>query len=263
MDHYRFREALASRSDGYFELLATAAGDPEATKRTHEGLTGGALTAGAHGPAVAPSLVAERVEALSVASAGRLGALSEGWPAGEDRGPFIDAAWRTALRHLQHLGGAAAERAEALRRQPSLQAEAVRVWGPAAPPPVLEWEDLGAGPSTLDRYRGLAWAPLAEASLTAEDLSAVTPLALRALRGRTTVLDASARAALRKACADLPTDPAEAALWLETSEDVGVLGDIELNQVRDRLILRLGGSAEARNLIPVAYVVLRRGWRVP
>ena len=134
-----FRDALRRRSDGYWELLATAAGAPEAVERTVRGLTAQELDRGAHGLALAPSLVEERVEALAAHDVGRLVELAREWtaPSAMDDHPWWQAAWRTSLRHLKDAGAISRQDVEA----PWLEGEVAVLWD--EPAESLSWREIG------------------------------------------------------------------------------------------------------------------------
>jgi len=257
---------MASRKDAYFELLATAAGETSARERTVGALRAAVLEEGGEGDAVAPSVVEGRIEALSVSDIEGLRSLSEGWGPAWDGGPFLEAAWRTALRHLEDRS-----KANPADLDPGavLGAEADRVWGPRAVPDGFRWSDVGAAPRPLAHFRELSWAPLVDRSLSRSDLAKTPPLALRALRGRASVLDDSARAFLRDRCEDLPGDPVEATLVVETSLELdlldvrGPLDDRSMSRLRAQVASRMDGLEDARELIPLAYLLLRPGWQSP
>jgi hypothetical protein len=120
------RAALSKRFDGYWELVATAAGHAASTARTEEGLSAKALAQGAIGPAHAPSLVSERVEALAAFSPQALARLAGGWIRPRDMGenPWWTAAWTSSLRHLKALEVIERRQVEA----PALSKEIALLW---------------------------------------------------------------------------------------------------------------------------------------
>jgi hypothetical protein len=106
-----------SRRDSYWEFIATAAGDPQAVAITVHGLTREELDRGAHGDAIAPSIVRERVEALAAWNPARLAELASRWrkPAECIGDPYHEAAWSAAERHLSTAKAAPAPRDPAER----------------------------------------------------------------------------------------------------------------------------------------------------
>lgn len=91
------RSLLRHRYDGRWELLATAAGNPDAVARTCDMLSCAVLDDFVH-----PDwLIEERVEALSAFDSSVLSSLAQAWPKPvETASPLIRWAWRAGLRHL-------------------------------------------------------------------------------------------------------------------------------------------------------------------
>src|SRR6185295_4621047 len=113
----RLRTFVLDRHDGFWELLATAAGHPVAIAKSERGLSAEALGQCFNGPAGSPSIVQARVEAIAAFNVGVLAELAGTWrsPKGltadfdDVANDFWASAWCSALRHLSRIG--AVERA--------------------------------------------------------------------------------------------------------------------------------------------------------
>jgi len=125
--------ALArQRTEGPWELLATAAGNPDAIQKSCAMLSGAVLDDFFH-----PDwMVEERVEAVCAFDPTVLAALAREWPNPvKSASPFIRTAWRVGLRHLLPI--------MPLNREdlavPELVEEASVLWQPDAAAPIT-WD---------------------------------------------------------------------------------------------------------------------------
>jgi hypothetical protein len=185
------RRALAVRGDGYWELLATAAGAPSSIARTEKALSADVLRLGAQGPAEAPSVVRERVDALCAWDPGILARLATTWlePRDINDDPWWTAAWSAGLRHLKTLGVIDRNRADVA----ALAAEVALLWGdhPNQEISWRRWAEATKGRLSAS-IREMAQARIVEDNLTGVDIEGAPLSMLRLLRGRTHLLDASA-----------------------------------------------------------------------
>jgi hypothetical protein len=255
------RVALSQRQDEYWELLATAAGVPESVARTEHGLCAEALSQGPRGPAIAPSLVMERVEALSAFSPDRLARLASEWvpPREIDDDPWWTTAWTAGLRHLDAVGAISRARAET----PALAKECALIWGNPSPPEIswrLFAETLQTDLSRYDTCRLVGRARIIESTISDHDLRAVPWEMLRLLRGRITLLDPAARTLIHERARTWATrDPLEAALVAEICGDIS---SQDFDCIRQEVIDAIPSVSDARTLIPLAYVLLG-SWHTP
>ena len=254
-----------ARDDGYWELLATALGHPEALMRTRQGLNAAEIEKGAMGLALAPSLIRERVEALAAYDPVLLVELSKGWlrPHAIGGADWWIAAWEPALRHLAACGAIDAHAID----EESLARERNLLW-PRVAAEACSWRELltavgpAAGGLRGDTLRRLAHCELSNIRLGAAEVEAAPPPMLRLLRGRWELLDESARASIsRLARAQLAGDgdPFEAAIVVEAALACATL---PLEWARQALAARLHSAHDPRELIPLFYV-LAGNWRVP
>jgi hypothetical protein len=255
------RAALSDRNDSYWELLATAAGDAESIERTETGLRVEALTQGAGGPAVAPSIVSERVEALAAFNPARIVKLATKWQAPKQIGdnPWWHAAWLTSLRHLRAQG--AIERGQV--DCPALFAETALLWDEPFEREI-SWrrfsEELKSSKLRYEICRSAARGEIAEKSLSARDLEDVPWQMLRLLRGRARLLDQSAVDLLIDRARNWTNrDPLEMALVAEICAD---LSPTTNGWMAEEMISIIPSTSDPRDLTPIAYTLLG-GWHPP
>jgi hypothetical protein len=252
---------LSARSDGSWELLAAPAGSTDALAEVLRGLSRTELDRGALGLALAPSIVRDRVEAVASRDHRLLADLAATWARPVEIGDhqWWLAAWGSSIRHLQELGAITRDEVDV----PELAPEVELVWG-ESPRAAISWRRFAAEKRArfvpYDSIRAAGNAEIEEDTLTAADLEGTSPLLLRALRGRSSRLDDSARAALA-AWADeaLDRDPFEAALILELCDELSLA---VAETVRERLVDRAEHLDDPRAIIPLAYVALGN-WVVP
>jgi len=262
VDLLRLRDALSVRQDGYWELLATAAGAPDAVARILVSLSREQLDKAAFGDWVTPSLVRERVEALAAFDTSKLIELADSWrPLAEiSRDPFWGAAWSTALRHLEW--PEATE--EVVTSVLEFAAEAA-VIPPDRMPYTTSWDELvNAYESRFTPYETVRkWAkiPLSDSSIGIHQIKSAPLLMLRIFRSRERLLDPSARRYLRSAAADvLRLDALEGALLLEI---VRTFDPDAITAARRDLQQFLPQLRDARLIIPLVYVLISPDWIAP
>jgi hypothetical protein len=78
---HELTKLLSGRRDGYWEFVATAVGDETSVNRTMAGISREALASNYDGPAVSPSIVDQRVQALIAYDEQKLVSLSRTWKA--------------------------------------------------------------------------------------------------------------------------------------------------------------------------------------
>ena len=256
------RATLETRSDGYWELLATAAGAYGSVARTEESLSVEALRLGSHGQATAPSIVRERVEALAAWNPLALARLTVGWFEPRDIGddPWWTAAWSTALRHLKSLGPLERDRFDV----PSLAAEVALLWDDGSPRG-FSWRQLvspAVTPLSFESARALASARMMETTLSKNDLITCPLSMLRLLRGRANLLDISAiDHVIARARSWQDQDPLESALALEVCQEASVEEDV-IDCIRMDVIEHVSAIRDPRHMLPFVYVLLGE-WKVP
>jgi hypothetical protein len=112
MRESEMRQFMARRSDGPWELLATAVDDPHSMRRSRQCLSREEIQQGAAGLAISPAIIDDRIQAVAACGATRVAALVQDWhPAQQlaDANPmaaetdFWTAAWLSALRFLPAL----------------------------------------------------------------------------------------------------------------------------------------------------------------
>ncbi len=262
LDVQRLREALSSRDDSYWELLAAAVGSRQAVKRLQSALSREQLDLGAEGNAIAPSFVRERVEALAAYDSRPLIEIARSWrPPYELSGsPFWVAAWSVALRHLKEHNAINWINTN----EPELDSEAAILW-PTQEIGPRSWSEFVDGYrahfTPYNRIRLWANTRLLDTSISARQIEELPVLVLRIMRGREHILDQSARHYLRSVADNLVSlDPLEAAILLEilSKFDPGVT-----IRARDELVARLHSLQDARAVIPLAYVLVSQHWRTP
>jgi hypothetical protein len=277
-----------SRHDGFWELLATAAGQPASIAKSTGGLSAEALDACFDGPAVSPSIVQARVEAVAALDVGMLVALARAWrrprelraDLGEVTTDFWASAWCAAMRHLHRQG--AITRADVASELYMTEREAAVVFCPE-PRPKVRWADVVAQISRgeLD-YRGarhLDCGGLVESRIGAGDLiplfehdrSAVRLSAFRILRSRTHLIDEGARNLLSQQLwkgwqepFDLANDKSGELRDLQILTELGVeCGLAIVEPVATRMAELLERQASPDLAAPLAYVLLGTGWQSP
>ena len=256
------RRNLSTRKDAYWELIATAAGDEESLEKTLVGLSSAQLDKGGSGLAVSPSIVRDRVEALSVSGLEQLLAIVCDWrnPSTINGDPFWVACWQTALRHLVTSG---AVDLNETRRVPELRKES-DLLSTITSNARLSWAELRRRSEgimvTTDIIRDWSRFSLTDKVLTREDIKSTPTLLLRVLRDKPVILNRSAQDWILGLCDDLlGHDPYEAAIMLE----IGRGYDPELEIRLARLFLdKLPAIHEPRDLIPLVYMCINRQWLV-
>ncbi len=285
MEQERLQRLMGSRSDGHWELFATAVGNGTSVRRTLEGLSSVALVANVGGPAISPSIVEQRVQALAAFDTQRLADLSREWKDPSELSldlmdasvDFWTSAWRSSLRFLV-LGGEV-PKLEGLLPLPLeiekdvlLEAEELEL---------NTWDDLThhvrdtatySDLRALDRAKVSVDRPVTRARLV-EFLGGESPSTealerLRVLQHRTVFLDSSAQDYLGK----LLLSEWEAAEELDNTGALTILMDVALecsnaNGLRPRLVRaltqRLRASVEPARWAPFAYLLAGTNWRCP
>jgi hypothetical protein len=282
MANNELRSLLCSRTDGYWELLATAGGHEDALSKTMKGLTDSALKAGTRGPALSPNLVDHRIQALAAHDPRTIEVLAGTWEPPEpvtqtllsSANDFRTAAWCASLRFLHELGFRR-PRAEGVALE--LQEEIEVVFG------ARKYLDIDAAihvalmPTT--RYVDLRQIILADAGAATVDLRVIQHLLgdgphsgsalerLRIFRDAPQALSLAALQHLDKLLIDL---------W-PTQLDLGHIGGL-LNlmsvvlshpqrsaETYSHLIDRLRGELESSenpiHLLPFAYLLADTKWK--
>lgn len=284
MNNTEFREFLARRHDGFWELLATSAGNAASVSKTIAGLQGAAFADGHRGPARTFSLVEQRIDALGAYQPSLIVELAAAWkrpaalgsdPMDEERDLLI-AAWASAIRYLAPV---AAVTVDELRTGiPAIRDEADVFFGPLELIPT-SWSDLVA----MFARGYLGWHKLRQLDRVKLNLGSVTPTrldellhiegsgpqglgCLRVLRGRETSLTADAATWL---CSHLEHDAAtnpkvasEAGFCIAAEIALCVRPQLRetLTRVAADAISSSGRPAEHARL---AYVLLGTGWQTP
>lgn len=256
------REMMSQRDDGYWELLATAAGCGESVEKTRSGLTAKALASEPEGPAVGMHIVMYRVEALAAHDVSELVSLSREWrrPSEIDPDTWWSAAWYSSLRHLERRGAVVPSEAQV----PWLIREARAIWGNVDASSV-SWRALAGELKTrwcdLAEIRALAHRPLEEPSLDARDVEAAPRTMLRLLRGRGELLSQDARALLlehaRKSLVEGRDDETSLLVDLAIELEPAFLGEISTF-----LVKKIPSLKNPREIIPLPYLALG-SWRMP
>jgi hypothetical protein len=256
-----FRETLSNRQDGYWEFLATAVGKPESILRTEEGLSASALARGSEGPAIAPSIVSARVEALAAFDPDKLAKIAAEWRHPQQIGddPWWLSAWSTSLRHLRAVGAVGDEefRCEGLSNE-------MAVLSPQPSDEQIIWRDfaqqLQYSSIYYDACRRAANLRVAETNISADDLERAPWEMLRLLRGRTWLLDASALEFLIDRARRWATlDPLEVALIAEFCNEISPDAN---SRLRADVAAIVPTTSDPRDLIPFSYVLLG-AWHAP
>ncbi|MGC4070809.1 MAG: hypothetical protein QM784_40270 [Polyangiaceae bacterium] len=112
MEAAEFRQYISTKSDGYWELLATAVGNGAAVAKSLAGLQGSAFKEGVCGPSGTPSLVGRRVDALAAYRPSLLVEASKTWTKPSEmsydlmasENDLLFAAWFSSLRFLVPAG---------------------------------------------------------------------------------------------------------------------------------------------------------------
>ena len=279
----QFESILKSRRDGFWGLLATAAGDDESVKATAASLTSRKLEEGP-GTAGTPTLVENRIEALSVSHPEMIPQLAREWrrprqlakrEVFDGTADLLIAAWRCALRHLVAVGAAWVRELES----DILAIEEERgVYHGPVPLANLTWREIlseiGRGRVTyftrraLDRVSpelsAVGVMELGQLLAPQEGLSHPAWERLRILRRRQQCLLPEARTWLceQLASADFPPLPFAAGLAVAVETSIGLseaLGPLFL----DKVARGLSQGERPIDLAPLIYVLLKRGWTTP
>ena len=282
MDAETFEHHLRSRGDGYWELLSTAAGAAESISRTTAGLTAATFRAGVGGAGGTPSLVQDRVEALAAYGKQVLIELSRDWPrprvlsndSKKGENDLLFGAWRSAFRFLVSQNAITYD--DVATDLVGLQEESDICFGIRSPK-IDSWDDLVDGVATgrigYAKLRALDKRELPVPTIDAKCLmdlmtrgrsGAPELKRLRVLRGREDRLAADAVQCVCDTLTEAARDPAQLS-------ELGVCVAAELaighsHEVRFKLMdavadeLRVRG--QPRNLAPLIYVLLQRGWSV-
>jgi hypothetical protein len=256
-------DALGSRSDGYWELLATAVGNPDALAQTRKGLAREALERGAFGEGVAPSIVRQRVEALAAWNRETLVELAMGWiePSKIDRNPLWTAAWGASMRHLHSANIFGSEYFSV----PELASERAIVFSTRRP--AVSWRELArrwqSSSLPFDAVRETAQALLSERTISRDDVITAPVSMLRVLRGRANLLEPDAINAIEtRARVALERPNFDAAVLFDTLREPEIRNEQLLLFGRERLETHLGTIADPREILELAYVLLG-SWRLP
>ena len=279
---------LRGRSDGYWELMATAAGHDESMDRSMRGVSAKALEEGFNGPAVSPSFVQERVDAIAAFDARLLVDICAGWRAPDqvsldlmnESADFWSAAWTAALRFLKKHGGAPLPGIAPVPRQIHLEQQIL--W-PRSPVAVRSVQDLIAfGVDDAHGYHDYrrvdesvieVEGALSEALLVQLLSGSAQPNdsqleRLRILVPRPHLIHEDAQARLRNLLSSR---------WLALREAPEFRGGLlvlldlvmvlerekELSVIEDHFIEVRAKSESPRSWAPFGYLLLRRGWHVP
>jgi hypothetical protein len=161
------RSFMRARSDGYWEFLATAAGETRSIVKTLDGLSRTALEDPTTSSASSLSIVEARVQALGALGGDYLTKLALTWPApstlhatsGDLGSDFLTVAWLSAVRFLDAL---AIEHRESKESMPiGLKVELETVFG--AGTSVGSWDALlelvHAPCATYQQFRGVRFQP--------------------------------------------------------------------------------------------------------
>ncbi len=280
---------LQRRSDGYWGLLATAAGRVDSVEQCIEALRSRAIEFGCRGPSFSPSLVAQRVDSLAAFDTKRLVELCRSWKPPQqislnlmdEAADFWGAAWSTAMRFLKKEGEPLEFGSGALPRQIQLERDVLH--GPSTPP-IQSFEALLIYAANevhdYNDYRRLdrCTVQLSEAigagqmrqlvgsSRSWEDLKLKR---LRMLLSRVELIGADARewlhGVLREGWLALDGPPSATGgllvllnLVLKLEAPGGVPADIA-----EHFAKMLARTNDAASWAPFAYLLLGRGWECP
>ncbi len=293
METSDFRAFLASRDDGYWELLATAVGAESSVRKTVRGLTGSAFASGCNGPAVRFSLVERRIDALAVYQPRLVAELSASWtkPVSlsdddmDQERDFLIAAWASATRYLvaEH-----AVTVQDLRSEvPAIRDEANVYFGAVQDAPST-WDELvrlfaqhevrHQELRALDRVQ-LDLGPINHAML--EELLSVGAQSVSWRRRVPTSLEFHRLRVLRGREGDLTLDASQFLcdrLWQEATSDQELLTEssfcvavevalVVAPDLRARLTKlvadTLSSNGNPEDLSYLSYVLLGSGWKMP
>jgi hypothetical protein len=185
------QKALAKRCDGYWEMLATAAGMPASVEKSLQRLSAEELSMGFGHP---DCIIMERVEALAAWDPVVLADLSKTWVRPRtDRSLQWTQAWRASLRHLKALNAVAPGEFDV----PELADEFDVLWGEVPEGP-LSWSAIfemmkGQPLSHYWLIRRLARSGLVGPYPSLAELLDAPPGMLRLLRGNVSHLTSEAR----------------------------------------------------------------------
>lgn len=273
------RQHLLMRSDGYWELFATALGNVESIAKTVRGLTAESLAEASKGAAVSPSLVEQRVQALAAYDGALVRELTRAWkPMREIRADLFDegvdfwtVAWSSSLRFLMEapVGAEAEELPLELRREVDV------VFGGSRLVSVDEGIELARDPSVP--YRDLRRVALRHDGEVSEPmlvrlLESNTPTGsqlerLRIFQGSPDILSVAAVAFLEDLL--LRTWPRGMELPLVGGFPilieiiVGRGTESAIVEVVDRLSAGIDASLRPADWAPFAYLLLGTGWTCP
>ncbi len=287
MDKVSFREFLIRRSDGYFEMLATAAGDRSSNRKTVTGLTATALDAAAGGAALSPSIVGRRVDALAAHDVPQLVQVSQDWKAPDSLDlsltsavtDFYVAAWEAAFRFLWKAGYKVEY--DFSRLPLPLQREQATLAGTLAPE-IRSWSDVVrivaeerasyAIIRSINIARVCKEGEIGHAHLKAlleTDVPELVPLArLRIFTPAAFLLSMEASEYLRQLFEarwfsmvepDVNGTGGEEAILLELVTKLGMSDEL-WSRAAQHLLQRLDEHGAAGNWAPFAYLLLNKDW---
>jgi hypothetical protein len=234
---------------GRWQRVAAIAGDGAAIVAT------ATLVNQKHLAVADPDTAAANVEALAAARPAALIDQAGRWSAPGEVAevPGFDAAWAAALRHLPRspfLAGAG----------PAVGAELTRLRARDSAP--ITWRRIVAevdrGCSPLATIREASTWLLVDSAVEGSSLASVPFAALRALRGRASVLDGDGRTRVA-AVARAAEDPVETALAVELADELGI--DVRAEVMR-ALLERLDAGWTPDAASPLIAVLLA-SWRLP
>jgi hypothetical protein len=288
MSSLGLRAFMRSRSDGYWELLATSVGDQESIRKTMNGVSADALASGTNGPAISPRLVDERLQALAALDHEIVQALASTWKPPSALNPgltdpetdFWTAAWCAGLRFLKEPPEPLAEESSALPL--ALERELAVVFGRVAHG-FSNWDalirEVVSSSVTYDELRKVAVAlPAGDETVSQEELIGLLGSQrpgskylerLRIFTGRPTVLSVPARRSLERLFCDawfikaaFATDRGANVvlmqLVLALTQDEGLK-----ERATEHLMARLSEEGDPQQLAPFAYLLADTGWSCP
>lgn len=281
---------LLERRGGEWDLLATAAGAPDALRISLEGLSEAALQAHSNGPAISFSIVHERVNAVAAWDKSLLDGLAATWinPELISLDPYDSAAdfwmtaWATSMRFLARRHPWVTNATGRLPRPIELEREILRRRGPdlrgyqqlaaflSAPECNLRCLDDSSiqldTPLTMTKLAQLpGWTKVGQP----EDFSL-----LRIFFGRPQLLDPSASSCLRRewdewwfSLKELPLPGGWPLVLLDLLLELYPRDDSECEtwhrKVVEHLIFLLEKIDLPLQAAPLIYLLCGRGWRCP
>jgi hypothetical protein len=279
---------LQERRDGYWELLATAAGRMDSVSRCMDGLTAEALDAHSIGRAVSPSIVQQRVDSLAAFDAKLVIEVSRKWRQPDqvstdlmdEAADFWACAWSAALRFLKKYG-VPVQMGSSLPRL--IHSEREILWE-APPTSIRSIHDLLAFVSDssrgYDNYRVLDRAPFhLERALTEEEMvrllgGSIAPNdsdleRLRVFLPRVNLIGPSAQVYLGELLRTrwfALVGPPSTTGGLLTLLNVVLAQDGQQEPPTDiveHFVEILRRSGQPGPWAPFAYLLLKQGWEVP